>query len=108
MLSCQPPSSDFLGKDFRLEPDLKMEVLIKEILVRWKNCSHCNFQDLHSLVRRILVSLPRILVPNPHGKSTDLEVGGVRTDLDTFSHVRLTRMCILEPQSRPDPNSRTL
>ena len=53
-----------------------MEILTKENLVG-KNCSHCNFQDFHSLTKGNQVSLVRIHFSHPgsDGKSADVGVG---------------------------------
>ena len=54
-----------------------MEILTEENLVGAKNCSHCNFQDFHSLTRGNHVSLVRIHFSHPaDGKSSDVGVGG--------------------------------
>ena len=64
-----PPTPDFLSKDFCLQPG------------RDKSCSHCNFQEFHSLDKGNEVSLLKIPIhfshPELDGKSADIG-GGCR------------------------------
>ena len=55
-----------------------MEILTEENLVEAKNCSHCSFQDFHSLSKGNQVSLVTTFLSEPGSKSktADLGVGG--------------------------------
>ena len=56
-----------------------MEIHAKETLVGAKKCSHCSFQDLHSLSKENQISLVRIHFFPRHVhevKSADLRIRG--------------------------------
>ena len=70
-----PPTPEFLGKDFCLQPGLERKFLLQRTWPRQtfcrKNCSYCSFQDLYQ------VSSARIHFSHPEwdGKSSNVGVG---------------------------------
>ena len=60
-----------------------MEFLLRREPGRGKNCSHCNFQDFHSLSQGKKASLARIHFSHPEtdGKSADVGGGGGRVGI---------------------------
>ena len=66
-----------------------MEILTKEQPGRGKNCSHCSFQDFHSLCKENQVSLVRTFLSDPGSESKISRLGGWgwKNDPDTKSFV---------------------
>ena len=88
-----------------------MEILTKANLVGAKNCSHCSFQDCHSLTKRNQVSLVRIHFSHPEsdGKLSDV---GWKATKEYLNHrgtkVRLFRVCFRAPFLPPFSTLRPL
>ena len=92
-----PPTPEFLSKDFPSATRPRTEILTKENLVGTKNCSHCSFQDFHSLSKGNQVSLVRTFLSEPGSGSKIGRLGGWgwKNGLEFWSVVAAVKYCSL-------------
>ena len=70
----QPQNSSL--RIFRRQPGLEWKFLLRRTCCWGKNCSHCSFQDFHSLSKGNQVSLVRTFLSEPGSKSKNSRLGG--------------------------------
>ena len=71
-----PQPQNSLLRIFRLQPGLEWKFLLRRTCCRGKNCSHCSFQDFHSLSKENQVSLVRTFLSDPGSESKISRLGG--------------------------------
>ena len=65
-----------LVRIFRLQPGLERKFLLRRTCCWGENCSHCSFQDFHSLSKGNQVSLVRTFLSEPGSQSKISRLGG--------------------------------
>ena len=91
------PSTEFLTMDFCVQPGLGQKFLLRRTWSgQQKNCSHCNFQDFHSLSKGNQVSLVRIHFAHPESEVVGTQAG-TKTKDQNAKFSKLKQLAILKP-----------